>query len=79
MRLFIRQAVLASVCIFLGLCPVHAKKKSVTTGFEGKKTSPNLTLTLSTGNSKSGLRKSSRSRRSGGRSGRRRKMKLTVG
>jgi len=74
MRQFYRQAVIVSACFLLAFGSVEAKKKNSNTGFEGMKTDPNLTLTLSTGGSKGRTGRSgrsSRSRKSGRRSGRR--------
>ena len=77
MQPFIRQATTAFVCLFVGLSPLQAKKSSKSAGFEGIKTSPNLTLTLSTGGTKGRTGKSKKSRKSGRRSSRR-KTKLPV-
>jgi len=78
MRLFIHQLAVTFICLLVGLSPVHAKKSSKTSGFEGKKTSPNLTITLSTGGSKGSAGKTRKTRKSGKRSGHRRKTKLPV-
>ena len=78
MRKFIDSLAVAFVCLLVGLSPVHAKKSTKTSGFAGMKTSPNLTITLNTGGSKGTAVKSRKTKKSGKRSGHRRKTKLPV-
>jgi len=78
MRLFVHQLTAAFICLLVGLSPVHAKKNSKNSGFEGTKTSPNLTITLSTGGSKGSTGRSKKTRKSDKRSGHHRKTKLPI-
>jgi hypothetical protein len=77
--MFMHQLSVAFICLLVGLSPVHAKKSSKNSGFEGKKTSPNLTITLDTGGSRGNSGRSRKTRKSGKRSTRRRKSKLPIG
>ena len=76
MRKFMNPLAASFICLLVGLSPVHARKSSKATGFEGMKTSPNLTVTLPVGGSKASAGKSKKTKKSGKRSGRGRKTKL---
>jgi len=78
MRQLMHRGMIAAVCLLVGMSPVYARKMPKDSGYGGTLTSPNLKITLSTGGSKSGTPKSSKSRKSGRRSGRRRKSNLPI-
>jgi hypothetical protein len=78
MRMFMHQLTVAFVCLLVGFSPVHAKKSPKASGFGGMKTSPNLSITLSTGGSKGSAGRTRKTRKSGKRSSRHRKTQLPV-